>query len=73
MEVNADEINLTAAIFQGVQSEIDRRKGETTRQDTLHVTRPNNSSTRGHHALQHIVGNGRSRGGRRRGVRGGNT
>ena len=37
-EVDADEIDLPAAIFQGVQSEIDRRKGEVARQDTSDIT-----------------------------------
>lgn len=70
VQTHPDEIDLTAAIFEGVKSEIDKRKGKMTPQDNSNATRQNRPSTRGHRALHHPVRSGRSSG-RQRGRRGG--
>ena len=72
VQINAEEIDLTDAIFQGVKSEIDKRKGRITPRDNSNIPHPNNLSTRGSRGSQHIVGNGHPSRGRRQGRRGGN-
>jgi hypothetical protein len=71
-QLHEEEINLAAAIFDGVKSEIDRRKGTVVPQGSSDVAQQNNARGRGRRVSQHVVGNRRSSEGRQRGRRGAN-
>lgn len=72
-KIDTEEIDLVAAIFQGVKSEIDKRKGGVTPRDNSDAAQPSGVNARGRRASRHVAGNGRSSRGRRQGRRGGNV
>lgn len=65
--LNEEDIDLAAAIFDGIKSEIDKRKGTVVTQDSSDVTQQGGARTRGRRVSQHVVGNRRSSEGRQRG------